>query len=555
MFNRLSVSAKMLCATVLVVVCAGILATVALSSMAEMGDLARQAEQESAYAEIAGQIQNTLVLEEALFWRSIAAQTGMVGIDMGDIDQIGAQSNAYLASFDAATALLLDGGQTDLGAIPPLTDPRQVALVQAMQAEKMGNLEVLLGQLTAISDDQASGALSAAEASARQAELNSQIDESLATLVADAQEIQQTSQANANAALKASDTTSTAAITLSTVTIAIGVAVLVIVMLLIIRSITAPIRRVTMSLGNAADQVSTASNQIAQSAQEQASTAGTMASGLEETSSSLEEMASMTKQNAANSRQADAMVRQAYASASKGVTAVSEMSQVIGKIKDSADSTARIVKTIDNIAFQTNILALNAAVEAARAGEAGKGFAVVAEEVRNLAQRSAEAAKTTSELIEESQANAEGGVKVSREVEGILKEIAVSVDKVTSLVAEVSAASEEQAQGIEQINAAMAEMDRAIQGGAAGLEESASSAEEMSAQAFELTEMVFALGLISEGAKRAEKARAEARGRASANAASTTTQALPGQQHYATSAPALRRERLMPLNDNDLKDF
>jgi methyl-accepting chemotaxis protein len=166
------------------------------------------------------------------------------------------------------------------------------------------------------------------------------------------------------------------------------------------------------------------------------------------------------------------------------------MGGAIQKIKQSSDETAKIIKTIDEIAMQTNLLALNAAVEAARAGEAGRGFAVVAEEVRNLAQRSAEAAKNTAYLIEGSQKNADDGVNASTEVAKIIEQIIVSVQKVTQLIAEVSAASQEQSQGIEQVNTAVAQMDKVTQSNAANAEESASASEELSSQAQNLNAMV-----------------------------------------------------------------
>src|SRR5207244_3670763 len=134
----------------------------------------------------------------------------------------------------------------------------------------------------------------------------------------------------------------------------------------------------------------------------------------------------------------------------EGVRSMQHLSEAITKIKGSADSTAKIVKTIDEIAFQTNLLALNAAVEAARAGDAGKGFAVVAEEVRNLAMRSAEAAKHTANLIEESVKNADGGVALNQEVLSNLQEINGQIEKVSEVVAEIAAASDQQSQGVEQ---------------------------------------------------------------------------------------------------------
>ncbi len=273
----------------------------------------------------------------------------------------------------------------------------------------------------------------------------------------------------------------------------VGIALIVVVALLITRSITKPINKVIDGMSSGSEQVASASNQVSSSSQQMAEGANEQASSLEEISSSLEEMSSMTKQNAENANQANTMAADASKAATDGVNTMGRMISTIDEIKKSSDETAKIIKTIDEIAFQTNLLALNAAVEAARAGEAGKGFAVVAEEVRNLAMRSAEAAKNTSELIEGSQKNADSGVSVTREVEGILKQIAESVQKVSQLIQEVSAASSEQAQGIEQVNTAVAQMDKVTQSNAANAEESASASEELSAQAKELKDMVGSL--------------------------------------------------------------
>ncbi len=268
----------------------------------------------------------------------------------------------------------------------------------------------------------------------------------------------------------------------------------------LIRSITKPIHRIIENLGQGADQVAAASEELSSASESLAGMSSEQASSLEETSASLEEMASMTRQNADNANQAHTMMRTATEATQTASAAVTRMTTTIDKIKASSDETAKIIKTIDEIAFQTNLLALNAAVEAARAGEAGKGFAVVAEEVRNLAQRSAEAAKNTSNLIIDAQKNADGGVAVSAEVATALDNISGHILKVTHLVEEVSAASNEQAQGVDQINDAVAQMDKAVQSNAATAEEAASASEELSGQAVELNSMVNELRRLIEGA-------------------------------------------------------
>jgi len=256
---------------------------------------------------------------------------------------------------------------------------------------------------------------------------------------------------------------------------------------------------VVSQLSSASSQVTAASDQVAQSSIQLSEGASQQAGALEEISASLEEMSSVTNRNADNAVQTDTMAKESLKWARDGAKVMDHMNNTIEKIKDSSDETAKILKTIDEIAFQTNLLALNAAVEAARAGDAGKGFAVVAEEVRNLAGRSAEAAKNTSSLIDASQQNASEGVNASREVGGVLDKIAEGIQGVTELVGQVATASREQAQGIGEINTGVSQLDEVTQSTAAMTEETAAAGEELSGQAGELNQMVGVLNGNVEG--------------------------------------------------------
>jgi len=245
-----------------------------------------------------------------------------------------------------------------------------------------------------------------------------------------------------------------------------------------------------MQVALSADQVSSAAEQISQGSQTLAMNASDQASTLEEVAANLHEIASMARQNTVNSKAASELSAEAKHSADDGMASMLKLTDAVERIKNSSDSTAKIVKDIEEIAFQTNLLALNAAVEAARAGDAGKGFAVVAEEVRNLAMRSAEAAKTTAKLIEESVTNTNEGVSINVEVKEKLQRINETIEKTNVVVTEIASASTQQNQGIEQINNAIEQMNMTTQQTAANSEESASSAEELSSQSQEMLGLV-----------------------------------------------------------------
>jgi methyl-accepting chemotaxis protein len=266
------------------------------------------------------------------------------------------------------------------------------------------------------------------------------------------------------------------------------------------------------------------SNQLADGASQQAAS-------LEETSASLEEMAGMTKRNAEAAQNAKQIAGQTRSAVENGTAGMQRMTSAMDGIKTSSAEIAKIIKTIDEIAFQTNILALNAAVEAARAGEAGAGFAVVAEEVRALAQRSATAARETADKIEAALVKSNEGATTSVEVAGMLTQIVGQVRTMDTLVAEIATASIEQSSGIEQITKAMTEMDKVTQSNAAGAEESASAAHELSAQSNQLREAVEQLNAFT-GTRRSLEA---------VEAAQTTAKSAPTQDHRIIS-PKHRRK-------------
>jgi methyl-accepting chemotaxis protein len=273
-------------------------------------------------------------------------------------------------------------------------------------------------------------------------------------------------------------------------------------------SISRRLTKTVSQLEQSAEQTSGVSLQLSRSSQSIAEGASSQAASLEETSASLEQMASMTQRNAENARQVKDLGSQANAAGDTAVKDMQAMQNAMQAIQTSSGDIAKIIQTIDEIAFQTNLLALNAAVEAARAGEAGAGFAVVADEVRNLAQRCAQAARETTSQIQTAIDKTRQGAEISSNVAQGLNAIVEKVRLVDQLAAEVATASLEQSQGIQQVNTAVTQMDQVTQANAAASEQSASVAEELKSQAQTLQSTLADLATLVHGSHQSPKPQA-----------------------------------------------
>jgi methyl-accepting chemotaxis protein len=266
--------------------------------------------------------------------------------------------------------------------------------------------------------------------------------------------------------------------------------------IIVIRRIIRELRRTVTELDQGAVQVASAAGQVASSSQSLAQGSSEQAASLEETSASSEEINSVARRNSETSRAAVNLVGNAQQQFVSTEKSLDQMVGAMDEINQSSEKISKIIKVIDEVAFQTNILALNAAVEAARAGEAGMGFAVVADEVRNLAQRCAQAAKDTASLIEESISKSHGGREKVDQVASAIRSVTRDSGKIKDLIEEVSSSSGEQSLGIEQVSKAILEMQQVTQRVAASAEESAAASQELTAQSASLKHVAERLSVM-----------------------------------------------------------
>ena len=347
--------------------------------------------------------------------------------------------------------------------------------------------------------------------------------------------------------------------------IILGVVFLVLIVgiaLLLGNFVSSPVIRAVESISEANGQVVSASDQIAASATSLAEGASTQASSVEEVSATVEQSTAINTQNAENAKEADILAKDANEAASKGNEKVQNLMKSMDHITTSSEQIAKIIKTIDEIAFQTNLLALNAAVEAARAGEHGLGFAVVADEVKNLASRSAQAAKETESIIQSSIEQVKSGNAIAKETDEAFSDILDKIKKTSDLISEIAISAKEQSEGMNQIAQAMGNIDEVTQQNAASSEEAAAAAEELNAQANAMLESVADIGAmvgvhveLGGGASQTRKVRREPVKQVERKPASQVQKKSPEKPKPQPPKRSSSNDEVFPLDDSDLKEF
>lgn len=305
---------------------------------------------------------------------------------------------------------------------------------------------------------------------------------------------------------------------------------------------------ISIRLHEASIEVSSTSNQLAEGASQQAAS-------LEESSSSLEQMSSMTKTNAENAKEADKIVKQSLSDMEEASGSMFALTSSMNEIYSSGEETQKIVKTIDEISFQTNLLALNAAVEAARAGEAGAGFAVVSDEVRNLAMRAADAAGNTAELIDQTVTKVDEGVKLVESTNDAFSLVVSGAMTTGALIGKIANASIQQADGIYQINRAVGEMDKITQQNAANAQQSASASEEMKSQAKQMRTVLNRLSSLIGGNSISNEQSSFSNDFFPQTPEKYKQNNLAHHAKPVHHAREIRPEEIIPLDDDDFKDF
>ena len=327
----------------------------------------------------------------------------------------------------------------------------------------------------------------------------------------------------------------------------------------IIKSIVKVVVYSVKSLSEGTAQVVSASEQISSASVSLAEGASSQASSVEEVSATIEEATASNNQNADNSREANLLAQHSNDAARQGNQQMADLMIAMEKITDSSQKIAKIIKTIDEIAFQTNLLALNAAVEAARAGEHGLGFAVVAEEVKNLAERSAGAAKEITSIIEASIDQVKVGTEVANRTKESFGEILASIKKTSDLIGEIAISAKEQAEGMNQIATAMGSVDQITQQNASASEETAAAAEELNAQALSMLESVAEIAALAgyDMGKEAIKSNSSKRiSTASLSMPPKRISMAPKKAKPTFSSTTKRsNEEVFPLDEDDLKEF